>query len=253
MKILYIFTTCINLDLQFYFFCMTKCIIVDDNKIARLALNQLVSQVNELTLCAECSTAMEAYNIMQHESIDLLFLDIEMPGLSGIELAGKLKDKKTLIIYTTAKTAYAIDAFDYHVADYLIKPITLNRFLLAIEKYKDLRIKKSEMIQALETDFFFVKEKGALKKIRLDDILYFEAMGDYVKVHVQQHAYMIHSTMKIIEQKASLDNFLRVHRSYIIALNKIDSIEDGTVVIHKNAIPVADAYRSMLNQKIKLL
>ena len=218
-----------------------------------MALTQIIGQIKDLTLIGECETAMEAYNLIQKESIDLIFLDIEMPGITGIELAGKLKDKKTFIIYTTGKTEYAVDAFDFNVADYLIKPISLYRFLVAIEKYKELRNRKAEIISAPETEFFFIKDKGILKKIRLDDILYFEAMGDYVKVHVNQHVYMVHSTLKIIEQKVSPPKFLRVHRSYVIALNKIDSIEDGMVVINKNGIPVADAYRSMLNQKIKLL
>jgi two-component system LytT family response regulator len=232
---------------------MIKCILVDDNKMARMALKQIISQVEDLSLVKECETAMEAYNVLQKEGVDLLFLDIEMPGITGLELARQLKDKKAFIIFTTGKSEYAIDAFDMNVADYLIKPISLNRFLQAIEKFKELRNAKIETTKTVETDIFFVKDKGAMKKISLQDVLYFEAMGDYVKVHVNQQSYMVHSTLKTIEQKIDPAAFLRVHRSYIIALNKIDHIEDGVVMIQKNGIPVADAYRPILNQKIRFL
>ncbi len=218
-----------------------------------MALKQIIGQVEDLSLVKECETAMEAYNVLQKESVDLLFLDIEMPGITGLELARQLKDKKAFIIFTTGKSEYAIDAFDMNVADYLIKPISMSRFLQAIEKFKELWNTKTGVSKAGEADFFFVKDKGVMNKISLDDILYFEAMGDYVKVHVNQQSYMVHSTLKTIEQKIDPSAFLRVHRSYIISLNKIDRIEDGVVMIQKNGIPVADAYRPVLNQKIRFL
>lgn len=218
-----------------------------------MALKQIISQVKHLHLVAECENAMEAYNELQKQPVDLVFLDIEMPGISGLELAKQLRDKHTLIIFTTGKTEYAIDAFELNVVDYLIKPIVLSRFVQAIDKVNELRKQQPELQATSATDFFFVKDKGVSRKILLSDILYFEAMGDYVKVHIHEKSYMVHSTLKMIEQKIPASEFLRVHRSYIVALRKIDSIEDGVLNIQKNAIPVADAYRALLNQKIKFL
>src|SRR5688500_5589646 len=114
-----------------------KCLIVDDNKMARMAMKQLVSKVQDLQLVAECSDAMEAYNHLVNKSIDLLLLDIEMPGMTGIELTKKLSNKNSLIIFTTAKTDYAVEAFELNVVDYLVKPVTLPRFLQAYEKAKE--------------------------------------------------------------------------------------------------------------------
>ena len=229
-----------------------RCILVDDNKMARMALGQLISQLSDLELLAQCETAIEAYNWLEKESADLVFLDIEMPGLSGLELARQLKGRNTYIIFTTGKKDYALEAFGLNVADYLLKPIALNRLLEAVSKVKELMNKVKTEVK-IESDLFFVKDKGALKQLKMDEILYIEAMGDYVKVQIKDRYYMIHNTLKVVEQKLNPDAFLRIHRSFIIALNKIDKIEDGVVTIQQTGIPVADAYRSVLNQRIKLL
>lgn len=231
---------------------MISCILVDDNKMARMALAQIISQVTELQLVAECETAMEAYNVLQTNPVDVVFLDIEMPGISGLELAKQLKGKATQIIFTTGKSDYALDAFELNIVDYLMKPVSLARFLQAIEKVKELKGRQKAHAKS-ELDFFFVKDKGILKKIKPEDILYLEAMGDYVKIFTGEKSYLVHSTLKVLEQKLPASDFLRVHRSFIIALKKIDSIDDGVIKIQQNSIPVADAYRAVLNQKIKLL
>jgi len=230
-----------------------NCLIVDDNKMARMAMKQLVSQVNELVLAGECDNAMEAYNKVNKEHIDLLLLDIEMPGMTGLELTKNLGYASPLIIFTTAKTDYAVEAFELNVVDYVIKPVSPARFLQAIEKAKEVLESNKQDVLVEEKEFVFVRDNGILKRIDINDILYLEAMGDYVKVHTLQKFHVVHSTLKAIGEKLPPSKFMRVHRSYIVALNKIDFIEEGVINIGKNPIPVADAYRGSLNQQLNLL
>jgi DNA-binding LytR/AlgR family response regulator len=230
-----------------------NCLIVDDNKLARTAMKQLASHVEQLRVAGECSSAMEAYNFLQKEKIDLLLLDIEMPGMSGLELTRNLGKKRPVIIFTTVKKDYAVEAFELNVADYLIKPVQPARFIQAIEKAREITDSDHRELQVSDTEFVFIRDNGVLKRIKTEDILFLEAMGDYVKLNTPQKFHAIHTTLKALEEKLPAAKFMRVHRSYIIALDKIESIEDGTIIINKNAIPVADAYRSALNNKLNLL
>ncbi|UPK66867.1 LytR/AlgR family response regulator transcription factor [Chitinophaga filiformis] len=230
-----------------------NCLIIDDNKLARTAMKQLASHVDQLRVAGECSSALEAYNILQKEKIDLLLLDIEMPGMSGIELTRNIGKKGPIIIFTTAKKDYAVEAFELHVADYLIKPVTPSRFLQAIERAKEVQQATSREVHDTDNEFVFIRDSGILKRIRLDDILYLEAMGDYVKLHTSQKFHAVHSTLKAIEERLPETKFMRVHRSYIVALDKIEAIQDGAIVISKNSVPVADAYRAALNSRLNLL
>jgi DNA-binding LytR/AlgR family response regulator len=230
-----------------------KCIIVDDNKMARMAKKQLVGQVTDLELVKECADAMEAYNVINKEQVDLLLLDIEMPGMTGLELIKNLGPKKPLIIFTTAKKDYAVEAFELNVIDYLIKPISPSRFIQAVERATEAKASDKEVVKVGEQEFVFIKDNGVLKRISVDDILYLEAMGDYVKVHTAQKFHVLHATLKSIEEKMPSSKFIRVHRSYIVSLNKIDFIQEGVISIGKSTIPVADTYRSLLNKRLNLL
>ena len=230
-----------------------KCLIVDDNKMARMALKQLVSQVQTLELVAECNNAMEAYNQLSNNPIDLIFLDIEMPEMSGIDLIKKLGAKKPLIIFTTAKTDYAVEAFELNVVDYLVKPITQARLVQAVEKAQEAMDSNKQEVKVEEQGFVFVKDNGMLKRISIEDILFLEAMGDYVKVHTAPKFHVVHATLKSIEEKLPSIKFLRVHRSYIVAINKIDFIQEGTIAIGKTTIPVADTHKANLNKRLNLL
>ncbi|GAA4746918.1 LytTR family DNA-binding domain-containing protein [Flavisolibacter ginsenosidimutans] len=221
--------------------------------MARMALKQLVSQVQNLELVAECSNAMEAYNQLANNGIDLLFLDIEMPEMSGIDLIKKLGAKKPLIIFTTAKTDYAVEAFELNVVDYLVKPITQPRLVQAVEKAQEALDSNKQEVKVEEQGFVFVKDNGMLKRISIEDILFLEAMGDYVKVHTAPKFHVVHATLKSIEEKLPASKFLRVHRSYIVAINKIDFIQEGTISIGKTSIPVADTHKANLNKRLNLL
>ncbi|MFB6457979.1 LytR/AlgR family response regulator transcription factor [Chitinophaga sp. Hz27] len=230
-----------------------NCLIVDDNKLARTAMRQLASHVEQLQVLDECSSAMEAYNLLQKEKVDLLLLDIEMPGMSGLELTRNLGNKAPIIIFTTVKKDYAVEAFELKVADYLIKPVSPARFIQAIERAKEIYESNNRELQVSDLEFVFIRDNGVLKRIRTDEILYLEAMGDYVKLFTAQKFHAIHSTLKSLEEKLPAGKFMRVHRSYIVALDKIEAIEDGTILIQKNSIPIADAYKSALNNRLKLL
>ena len=230
-----------------------KCLIVDDNTMARMALKQLVSQLPELELVRESSNASEALSALNSIQIDLLLLDIEMPEMSGLELTRKMGNKRPLIIFTTSKSDYAVEAFELNVVDYLVKPIALPRFRQAVEKASEALESNKEEVKVEEQGFVFVKDNGVLKRISIDDILFLEAMGDYVKVHTAQKFHVVHATLKSIEEKLPLSKFIRVHRSYIVAINKIDYIQEGTISIGKSSIPVADTHKSNLSKRLNLL
>jgi DNA-binding LytR/AlgR family response regulator len=230
-----------------------KCIIVDDNKMARMALKQLVSQVPALELVAECNDAAEALDSLDSTQVDLLLLDIEMPGMNGFDLIKKMGNNKPFIIFTTAKKDYAVEAFELNVVDYLVKPIALPRFKQAIEKAQEAIESNKQEVKVEEQGFVFVKDNGVLKRIAIDDIIFLEAMGDYVKVHTPQKFHVVHATLKSIEEKLPSSKFIRVHRSYIVAINKIDYIQEGAISIGKTTIPVADTHKSNLNKRLNLL
>jgi DNA-binding LytR/AlgR family response regulator len=221
--------------------------------MARMALKQLVSQVPVLELVAECNDASEALESLNSTQVDLLLLDIEMPGMTGLDLIRKLGNNKPLIIFTTAKKDYAVEAFELNVVDYLVKPIALSRFKQAIEKAQETLDSNKQEVKVEEQGFVFVKDSGVLKRIAIDDILFLEAMGDYVKVHTPQKFHVVHATLKSIEEKLPSSKFIRVHRSYIVAINKIDYIQEGTITIGKTTIPVADTHKSNLNKRLNLL
>jgi DNA-binding LytR/AlgR family response regulator len=221
--------------------------------MARMALKQLVSQVPALELVAECNDAAEALDSLNTTQVDLLLLDIEMPDMTGLDLIRKLGNNKPLIIFTTAKKDYAVEAFELNVVDYLVKPIALPRFKQAIEKAQETIDSNKQEVKVEEQGFVFVKDNGVLKRIAIDDILFLEAMGDYVKVHTSQKFHVVHATLKSIEEKLPASKFIRVHRSYIVAINKIDYIQEGTISIGKTTIPVADTHKSNLNKRLNLL
>ena len=230
-----------------------NCLIVDDNKMARDAMKHLAAQVEDLTLIAECSNAMEAYNLMHLQVVDILFLDIEMPEFTGLELTRRLGEKKPIVIITTSKKEYAADAFELNVADYIVKPVTLPRFLQALNKARAIYDSNRTEAPADQKEFVFIRYNGILKRLLIEEIHFLEAMGDYVKVFTQQKCHAIHTTLRNVEEKLPPGKFQRVHRSYIVALNKVERIEEGVIVINNKPVPVADLYRSTLNKRLNIL
>jgi two-component system LytT family response regulator len=229
-----------------------KALIVDDNNIARTTLAHLAKQIPNLDIVHEYDNAIAAYNHLQSDRIDLLFLDIEMPEMTGIELTRNLGTKETIIIFTSSKKEYALEAFELNIADYLLKPFTQSRFLQAVSKARAIFESRNEKLQLSKDEFLFVRDSNITRRLKLDDIFYAEAMGDYVKFYTKEKMYAIHGTMKAAEERLLKDNFIRVHRSYIVSIGKIDTLQDGGVVINGQFIPVADAYRKALNTRMNV-
>jgi len=230
-----------------------NALIIDDNKIARTTTRQLAGKVADLNIVAECMSAMEAYNLLLAQPVDLLFLDIEMPGMSGLELTKNLANKRPVIIFITSKKEYAVDAFDLNVVDYIVKPLTSSRFIQAIDKAREVLESTREEVNIKEDEFIFIRDSNIVRRLKLDKILYAEAMGDYVKLYTPEKFYAIHTTLKTVEERLPASQFLRVHRSYLVALNKIDSLESGVLIVSGKPLPVADAYRNMLNRRMNIL
>jgi two-component system, LytTR family, response regulator len=233
---------------------MMDCIIIDDSKMARMAIKMLISQVDFLNLKKECEDPVEGFNYLKAEPVDLVFLDVEMPGMSGIELLKNLS-KPPIVILVTSKKDYAVEAFELNVADYLIKPVTLPRFLTAVDRAKELFDNRGDKVEFDDKNngYIFVRANSVLNRVKLSDILYIQALGDYVNIYVPGKRYMVHSTLKSMEERLPPDKFFRLHRSYLIGVDHIDVIEEGTAYVEKNAIPIGEQYKKELLKKLNLL
>lgn len=231
---------------------MIHCLIIDDNPIATTTLNHLAKSVQDLEVGGIFHTAMDAFNHLQKNNVDLLFLDIEMPGMSGLELTKSFSDNGPLIIFTTSKTDYAAEAFELNVVDYLVKPIMVNRFLQALQKARLILEKPTQISENIDDSNLFVRDVNIIRKLPIDDILFAEAMGDYVKFHTKEKVFAIHGTLKSAEEKLPPNKFIRVHRSYILAINKVDSFQDGGAIVGDKFIPIAESYRKSLNSKLNI-
>ncbi len=229
---------------------MIRCAIVDDEEMSRKNIEQLVKRVNDLKLVVVCKDAVEASNVLRKENVDLVFLDVEMPEMTGIELIKSLTHKPEIVL-VTAKENYAVEAFEYDVADYIVKPATYERFLKAYDRVKERLSSDAE--NPVNDDAVFVKVDSQLVKVNTRDILWVEAFGDYVNVFTETNKYIVHSTMKGMENKLPSDNFLRVHRSYIVRVEKIKAIEETIIIIGKKLIPIGDSYRSTLMKRLNML
>jgi DNA-binding LytR/AlgR family response regulator len=231
---------------------MINCLIVDDNSMARLALSQMLSEIDFVTIVGDCENPIQALNLLSTSSVDLILLDVEMPKMTGIEFL-KSTTKRPLVILITAKTEYAIEAFEHNVVDYLIKPVKEERLIKALIRAKDLFENTNQKIETVDKDFIFVREKSILQKIAVAEIQYIQALGDYLVIYTIDKKHTVHLTLKSFLERFNSDNFMRIHRSYIIALNKIDKVEESTAYVGKHPVPIGDNYRSELLKKINLL
>ncbi|HFA49158.1 MAG TPA: response regulator transcription factor [Bacteroidetes bacterium] len=227
-----------------------NCISIDDNPAALAALRQLIEQVDFLHLKGEFTNAVEALGIIQNKDIDLLFLDVEMPGITGLELVDSLENPP-LIIMVTGKKEYALDAFEKHVVDYLLKPVRLPRFLSSVNFAR--KIYESRMAKKESSNTIFVKANGRWNKLNVADIRYLQAMGDYVRIFTKNEKYMVNKTMKTLMANLPPDKFARVHRSYIVNIDHIENIEENTIVTGRDVIPISERYKSAFMQQLNLL
>ncbi len=233
-----------------------NCIVIDDEKMARVIVRTLCNQLNSLNLLEEFSNAIEAIKYLNENDIDLIFLDIHMPNFSGLDFIKTLKDPPK-IIFTTSDPKFAIEAFEYDfIVDYLLKPIELPRFEKAIKKAEKQLIAQNHVEAQIEPELkndFYVNIDRRLIKIDLPSIYLIEAKGDYINIKTEDKNYVVHSTLKKIEEKLPDSLFLKVHRSYIINVKKIIDIEDNSVLIKKDIIPVSRSNRPELMKRLDLL
>jgi DNA-binding LytR/AlgR family response regulator len=230
---------------------MIKCIAVDDEKLVLDLLADNIQQVPYLQLVKACRNAMEAIEVLQKEKIDLIFLDIQMPKLSGLQLIQTLQ-QPPMVILVTAYEQYALQGYNLNVVDYLLKPVSFERFLKACNKAKelfDLRNDKT-ILKEESPDHIFVNVEYTLVKILFTDILFIEGLKDYIKIHLASSAKPVLTKMslKAMEEKLPADKFIRIHKSYIVAADKITVIKRDLINIGTHEIPVSDFYKENLTK-----
>lgn len=227
-----------------------RALIVDDDPISRKAIEQLCNKTNHVEVVGICENGLDAKKMLDIVYVDLMFLDIEMPELTGIQLLQELSSPPLAII-TSSKEDYAYEAFEYQVVDYLKKPIPYERFMKAIEQ----AIITQEKINAFkkQSQDIYVRHEGKYVRVPFDSIYYFENAGDYVRIKTASQNLIIHSTLKNIDKRLVDPRFLRIHRSFIVNLNKIQDIEENTLVIDKDVIPISRANKSTLMGRLNFL
>ena len=231
---------------------MIRCLALDDEILALDLIEDNIRKVPFLELVKKCSSAFEAMEILKNEQVDLIFLDIQMPDLSGIQFLKSL-NSKPLVIFTTAFEKYALEGFELDVIDYLLKPFSFERFLKAVNKasdYLDLTNRANAGMLKDESGtgrgFLFVKADYKLVKIDFKDILFIEGLKDYIKIFIGEKPVITLMSMKLIEEKLPADEFFRVHRSFIVALNKIRFIHKNFIQVGDREIPISENYREAL-------
>jgi DNA-binding LytR/AlgR family response regulator len=235
-----------------------KCVIIDDEPLAVDLIKEFVSKVDSLELVHTFNNAIDAIAIINQTHVDLIFLDIEMPHFSGIDFLNAI-DKKPLVIFTTAYENYAVEGFNLGAVDYLVKPIPFNRFLKAVARaqqvFTPITPKTNNTIAApeMEQDFMFVKADYENIKLNYSDILYIEGLKDYVKIYTTDHKYILTLISLIkLEQNLSNKGFARIHRSYIINIKHVKSIQKNKVIIDDKRIPISESYKTAFFEKINL-
>ncbi|MCB9262709.1 MAG: response regulator transcription factor [Flavobacteriales bacterium] len=230
-----------------------KCLIVDDEPLAIDVIKSHISQSVDLELIGSCNNAIQASEILKSQKIDLMFLDIQMPEITGIDFLKSLENPP-LVVFTTAYAEYAIEGFELNAIDYLLKPISKERFDKAIAKANEyFKLKHSDEVDSteLEDDHIFVKANQKLIKVSYDDILYIEAFADYVKIFIPEKRIVTLQTMKRMEKKLPEDKFCRIHRSYIVGLKHIESYNTTEVEINHTKLPIGKNYKDQFMDLMK--
>ena len=229
---------------------MLNCIAVDDEKLVLELLVDYVTQVPFLQLVKSCKNAMEATEVLHNEHVDLIFLDIQMPGLNGLQFVQSLPNP-AMVIFVTAYKEHAFDGFNLNAIDYLLKPVSFERFLKACNKANDLyRLTHSSKTEEEKTGYFFVYVEYNLVKINVQDILYIEGMKDYVKIFISTSSRPVITkmSMKAMEEKLAAYRFARIHKSYIVSVDRITAIKRDIVCIGNSELPLSDNYKPSIEK-----
>lgn len=231
----------------------TKCLIVDDEPLARDLMRNHIEKLENFDIVAECGNAMKAVESLRNHKVDLMFMDIQMPQITGIEFLKTLKNPPQVII-TTAHRDYAVEGFELDVLDYLLKPITFERFLKAVNKYFQVSSDSFGSVENYssathnEEAFIYVKENKKMLKLHLSDILYIEGLSEYVKIHTPEKRIVTKTSMASMEEKLSDNDFIRIHKSYIVSLRKIEAFTSVSVEIEGKELPIGRSFKNRVAQ-----
>lgn len=229
------------------------CLIIDDEILAQDVIEHYISRTDTLQLAGKCSNALQAFSLLSKQTVDLIFLDIQMPEISGLEFIKVLKNPPRIIL-TTAYTEYALDSYELNVVDYLLKPISFERFLKAVDKVQALLQPQVAEAAGPAEQTFFVKSEGKLIRLDTAEILYVEGLRNYLLIHTATKKIIVHSTMSNMEEElASFRSFVRIHKSYLVNKNFIREISGNMVRIHQAELPIGGVYKTELLQLLKVI
>jgi DNA-binding LytR/AlgR family response regulator len=229
----------------------TKCLVIDDEPLARDLMRSHIEKLENFEICAECGDAMKALQELHNHKVDLMFMDIQMPQITGIEFLKTLKNPPKVII-TTAYREYALDGFELDVVDYLLKPITFERFLKSVNKYYQATQDDVKPLQAHngfnkavpEEAFIYVKENKKVLKVHLNDILYVEGLSEYVQIYTRDKKIITKSSMTNLSEKLPEDQFMRIHKSFIVGLSKIEAFTSSSIEVPGKELPIGRSYKN---------
>lgn len=227
----------------------TKCMIVDDEPLARDLMRSHIEKLENFEIVADCHNAMKALSVLREKHVDLIFLDIQMPQITGIEFLKTLKHPPK-VIFTTAFREYAIEGFELDVVDYLLKPITFERFLKSVNKYYQMCQDQVQVVpstkseKVAEESFIYVKENKKVIKIYLSEIRYIEGFSEYIQIYTEKRKILTKTSMSLMETKLPAENFLRIHKSYIVPFNKIEAFTANTIEIHGKELPIGRNFKN---------
>lgn len=230
-----------------------SCIIVDDEPMARDIIAEHLSKIDNVKVVGSCANANQAFSLISTHKIDLIFLDINMPGISGLSFARSINNE-IKIIFTTAYREYAIDGFDLQAVDYLLKPIAFERLFRAINSFSKIHFKKGEQplteIKTLQNDFMFVRSDRKMIRINFAEVFYIESLSDYLKIYTSNNEIVIRETLSNIEKELPNSDFIRVHRSFIISVSALNSYTSEYVEVNGKSIPISRSYKSSVLEKL---
>jgi len=230
-----------------------KCIIVDDEELALNVLENYIDRISDLELVGRFGNAVETLSFLRRKDVGLMFLDINMPEISGMEMLGTLKDQP-MVILTTAYSEYAVESYEHEVIDYLLKPISFERFVKAVNKallqYGMYNQDPTDPGQVGNGDYFFMKHDGITQRFDHNDVCLLESYGNYVKIHTTDRSYTIRATLQDLEHILPSTVFIRVHKSYLVNISKISKVSGNRIFINFTEVPIGATYKQFVMQKI---
>jgi two-component system, LytTR family, response regulator len=226
-----------------------NCFIIDDEPLARKCIKDYVRQTNHLVYGGEAGSAEEAAKSLLNIKADIIFTDIQMPGISGIDFV-RAAGNESLFVFITAYAEYALEGYELNIIDYLLKPVSYERFLKTVNKAKEYLTLKYHSKENIKPDYFFIKCGSKFEKILFDDLLYAEALENYVKIYTRTKMYITYLTFKGLEEYLSPEKFIRVHKSYIVSLTKIENLDNELIKIAEYEIPLSRNYRADVMNKV---